>query len=302
MVSFTCHLHRSQFSGTGNDLARMTFHVPLAQVKKKATLKFLKTHGPDFQAEMPVAIHGITKCDFCQRPPDMNCGNQEEELLCCKDCNTKAHPSCMNYTPELALRVHQSPWQCPTCKPAMLVCYSCDKGFHVQCLYPPLDKSPSGELAIAGHWVCSMCSKQDIKDNDSSKLVSSSEELMTIKKGCSVDRINWNPRRRKRWSANNGGALVRVLDSMQQDFPRKRNLYEGPYPDVTDYTIEDVVKFFKSKGFTKEASAFSEQEIDGKSLLLMKRDDVLVGLRDYICLGPALKIFKHVERLQWASE
>lgn len=46
---------------------------------------------------------------------------------------------------------------------------------------------------------------------------------------------------------------------MQQDFPRKRNLYDGPYPDVTDYTIEDVVKFFKSKGFTKEASAFSEQ-------------------------------------------
>ncbi|XP_029650200.1 atherin-like isoform X1 [Octopus sinensis] len=251
---------------------------------------------------MPVAIHGITKCDFCQRPPDMNCGNQEEELLCCKDCNTKAHPSCMNYTPELALRAHQSPWQCPTCKvcsickdsgnvPAMLICDSCDKGFHVQCLYSPLEKSPSGELAIAGHWVCSMCSKQDIKENDNSKLVSSSEELMTIKK----EACTYGPPTPSESPEPN-------LTEMQQDFPRKRNLYDGPYPDVTDYTIEDVVKFFKSKGFTKEASAFSEQEIDGKSLLLMKRDDVLVGLRDYICLGPALKIFKHVERLQWASE
>ena len=38
------------------------------------------------------------------------------------------------------------------------------------------------------------------------------------------------------------------------------------------------------------------QEIDGKSLLLMKRSDVLTGLS--IKLGPALKIHSHVARLQ----
>ena len=38
------------------------------------------------------------------------------------------------------------------------------------------------------------------------------------------------------------------------------------------------------------------QEIDGKSLLLMKRSDVLTGLS--LKLGPALKIYAHVQRLQ----
>lgn len=38
------------------------------------------------------------------------------------------------------------------------------------------------------------------------------------------------------------------------------------------------------------------QEIDGKSLLLMKRSDVLQGLS--LRLGPALKIYAHVQRLQ----
>ena len=40
----------------------------------------------------------------------------------------------------------------------------------------------------------------------------------------------------------------------------------------------------------------SLQEIDGKSLLLMKRSDVLTGLS--LKLGPALKIYTHIQRLQ----
>ena len=38
------------------------------------------------------------------------------------------------------------------------------------------------------------------------------------------------------------------------------------------------------------------QEIDGRSLLLMRRSDVLTGLS--LKLGPALKIYTHVQRLQ----
>lgn len=43
----------------------------------------------------------------------------------------------------------------------------------------------------------------------------------------------------------------------------------------------------------------SLQEIDGQSLLLMKRSDVLTGLS--IKLGPALKIYQHVIKLQTAG-
>ncbi|GAB1610773.1 hypothetical protein Ahia01_001363800 [Argonauta hians] len=267
--------------------------------------KFLKTLGPDFQSELPVAIHGISKCDFCLRPASVSCGRQggdgeegdDEELLCCKDCNTKAHPSCMNYSPELALRAYQSPWQCHTCRVcsvcnndsgnalAMLICDSCDKGFHLHCLYPPPTRG------LSGQWVCNMCSKQDNKDYDNSRVVSPTHQLVSIKN----ESCTYGP-------PTPSDSPEPTFPEMPQDFSRKRSVYDGPYPDVTEFSIEDVVRFFQSKGFTKEAAAFSEQEIDGKSLLLMKRDDVLVGLRDYICLGPALKIFKHVERLQWASE
>ena len=41
------------------------------------------------------------------------------------------------------------------------------------------------------------------------------------------------------------------------------------------------------------------QEIDGPSLLLLKRSDVLQGLS--LRLGPALKIYNHVMKLQTAG-
>lgn len=46
------------------------------------------------------------------------------------------------------------------------------------------------------------------------------------------------------------------------------------------------------KAFEQNHDIFSpHQEIDGKSLLLMQRSDVLTGLS--IRLGPALKIYEH---------
>ncbi|NXX47671.1 SAMD1 protein, partial [Tricholaema leucomelas] len=67
--------------------------------------------------------------------------------------------------------------------------------------------------------------------------------------------------------------------------------------DPVDWSVRDVVDYFTEAGFPEQASAFQEQEIDGKSLLLMQRADVLTGLS--IRLGPALKIYEfHVKLLQ----
>ncbi|XP_038823709.1 atherin [Salvelinus namaycush] len=64
-----------------------------------------------------------------------------------------------------------------------------------------------------------------------------------------------------------------------------------------NWTVSDVVSYFTSAGFPEQALAFRTQEIDGKSLLLMQRNDVLTGLS--IRLGPALKIYeRHVKVLQ----
>ncbi|XP_053105743.1 sterile alpha motif domain-containing protein 13 isoform X3 [Hemicordylus capensis] len=76
------------------------------------------------------------------------------------------------------------------------------------------------------------------------------------------------------------------------------NLVEnGRPPDPADWAVTDVVNYFRTAGFEEQANAFQEQEIDGKSLLLMTRNDVLTGLS--LKLGPALKIYEyHVKPLQ----
>lgn len=67
--------------------------------------------------------------------------------------------------------------------------------------------------------------------------------------------------------------------------------------DPVEWSVMDVVDYFTEAGFAEQASAFQEQEIDGKSLLLMQRTDVLTGLS--IRLGPALKIYEyHIKVLQ----
>lgn len=278
--------------------------------------KFLKNHGPDFQAEMPVAILGIDKCDFCFQPAEGGPLGENESLLPCNDCSTKAHLSCMNYSPELALRAQQFPWQCINCKVCnvcqesgspepMLICCSCYKGFHIKCLEHPVDKEPiAGVLAVVSEdWLCSLCDNSRRKETPPPPPPPPSFPPLTLT-DTSVD-IKDESCTYKPLSPCESPEL-RVMHFSNVDnfgeLQKRRGVYDGPYPNVTNFTVDDIVQFFKSKGFEKESHAFSEQEIDGKSLLLMKRDDVLMGLRDYICLGPALKIFKHVERLQWASD
>ncbi|KAM8987285.1 sterile alpha motif domain-containing protein 1 [Ara ararauna] len=65
--------------------------------------------------------------------------------------------------------------------------------------------------------------------------------------------------------------------------------------DPVDWSVRDVVDYFTEAGFPEQATAFQEQEIDGRSLLLMQRSDVLTGLS--IRLGPALKIYEHHVKL-----
>lgn len=60
--------------------------------------------------------------------------------------------------------------------------------------------------------------------------------------------------------------------------------------------MSDVASFIESTGFEKEAIIFREQEIDGKSLLLMKRGDVITGLN--LPLGVALKLYSFINHLQ----
>lgn len=65
-----------------------------------------------------------------------------------------------------------------------------------------------------------------------------------------------------------------------------------------NWSPQDVFEFVQGLGFTKEAKAFYEQEIDGQALLLLKRSDVLSRLS--LRLGPALKLHRRILAVQTA--
>ncbi|ESO92574.1 hypothetical protein LOTGIDRAFT_120412, partial [Lottia gigantea] len=227
-------------------------------------------------------------CDFCNLTVESNKNGVPEVLLICKDCNAKAHPSCMDYSEELSRRACQSQWQCIDCKTCymcdesgepdlMLFCDGCDKGYHMNCHQPPVSDKPLGK------WVCSECEIE----------------------GVSVEILELQDRMRTNNSLHND-CSIKFCRLANPPLLKPKVLSRDPrldgtfYPDASEWTIDDVVTFISSVGFTEQSEAFKEQEIDGKSLLLMKRSDVLIGLS--LKLGPALKIYKHVQKLQTASE
>ena len=57
-----------------------------------------------------------------------------------------------------------------------------------------------------------------------------------------------------------------------------------------------MADFIASIGFPDESLIFRQEEVDGKSLLLLRRNDVLTGLS--MRLGPALKVYSYIYRLQ----
>lgn len=63
-----------------------------------------------------------------------------------------------------------------------------------------------------------------------------------------------------------------------------------------DWSVDEVESFIKAIGYADQACLFKDQEVDGVSLLLLKRSDVINGMT--MKMGPALKIYGHIQRLQ----
>lgn len=74
-----------------------------------------------------------------------------------------------------------------------------------------------------------------------------------------------------------------------------RSSVDGEIVDASDWSGDQVYKYFKNI-FPKHAHVFKEHEIDGPTLGLLKRRDIIQGFD--IKIGPALKIYHHVLMLQ----
>ncbi|KAJ1536174.1 hypothetical protein HK096_000347 [Nowakowskiella sp. JEL0078] len=83
--------------------------------------------------------------------------------LKCMNCKKAHHPRCIDIAdPVIIYKAQTYSWQCNNCKictlcnaagddAKMLFCDTCDRGYHMDCLDPPLTSLP------VGAWLCSVC-------------------------------------------------------------------------------------------------------------------------------------------------
>ncbi|KAI1285302.1 Zinc finger protein ubi-d4 [Halotydeus destructor] len=102
-------------------------------------------------------------CDFCLGDSVENKKTKSaESLVSCSDCGRSAHPTCLQFTPNMIASVKKYRWQCIECKSCglcgtsdnddqLLFCDDCDRGYHMYCLKPPLSEPPEGS------WSCHLC-------------------------------------------------------------------------------------------------------------------------------------------------
>ena len=149
----------------------------------------------------------------------------------------------------------------------MLFCDACDLGYHMSCHRPPVKVKPQGT------WACFKCNPKAKKKRDSSASSSSSTRMLPL--------------------------LPPHLHPHTGQLPENWEEYpvDGSIPEVCDWRPLQVSDYLVSRGISPDhANVFINEEIDGKSLLLLQRQDVLSALG--LKFGPALKVFKQVKRLQ----
>ncbi|KAH6913061.1 hypothetical protein BKA70DRAFT_712081 [Coprinopsis sp. MPI-PUGE-AT-0042] len=116
------------------------------------------------------------ECGFCNGNDQVNTQtNQSEQMATCIECGRSGHPSCMELG-AIGDIVRSYPWRCVECKicevcsqkgddEQILFCDSCDRGWHMYCLNPPMENAPPGK------WACPLCQPMLIPDQGVPMLV-----------------------------------------------------------------------------------------------------------------------------------
>ncbi|KAH1009928.1 hypothetical protein HUJ04_002219 [Dendroctonus ponderosae] len=233
-----------------------------------------------------------------------------------------SHYGCLNGDDMMLKLCPDNTWQCPHCKICvecfetsnagnLIVCSVCADGYHPSC-HPSIITE---KIKNGSRWICSNCQMtDDIKLNDIHTNIGE-----TVRHNISVNndggkealQFHSNSEQSTPYDSPAGSPpILSPIGKISSDPDREGNSdsnsgkeeseHEDPtidpsIPDATHWTPDEVYQYF-AQFFPEEAKVFKEQEIDGRSLLLLKRMDVLTSLN--LKLGPALKIYRHVTMLQ----
>ncbi|KAJ7510422.1 hypothetical protein B0H11DRAFT_2168737 [Mycena galericulata] len=119
------------------------------------------------------------ECGFCGQGSSKN----KERLATCHECRRSAHISCLNLTVGIGELIQSYEWVCIECKKCevchekgddarILFCDSCDRGWHMDCLNPPVEEMPSGK------WYCPRC-PDAVESERESSVASTSHSVVT---------------------------------------------------------------------------------------------------------------------------
>lgn len=247
------------------------------------------------------------------------CGRRElkrnkNKLISCKDCEHQAHISCLHLEFEDQAKLREN-FRCEACQICsscyegtedgdLITCTKCVKSFHFACHIPSMARFPTQTK-----WLCSKCTIPKVK-SPATKISTSppvAKEEVEKKPTVKVEALTNNHKKdidketsKKQLLSSpmsnlspNGST---ILQSGSNSIVSAHDLSDIPV--VKNWSTTQVTEYF-TKFFPNEAEIFKNQDIDGQSLLLLKRSDVVNRLA--IKLGPALRIYNLVLKIQSVS-
>lgn len=256
-----------------------TSNVPrLSLIKNKTpleTTEVIKTAANSTAVGIVPRFPNTERCGVCFKYDTVN----PIYWTKCHSCTMGVHKTC------ISSQKRQGPWICGPCT----VCFECEQelvveqeatcktcyvSFHLDCL----EDGQAPKKPGATDWLCPKCVSQQPKKKAppptaNEKVVAASPKVVPAKKEAPP------------------AAAGRAAPPAQPYDP----MAVKKIPDASKWSAKDVYNYFVDR-FPLEAKVLLDQEVDGVSLLLMRRTDIVTGLG--FKLGPALRIYKQVIMLQ----
>ncbi|XP_037936374.1 uncharacterized protein LOC119670257 [Teleopsis dalmanni] len=273
-------------------------------------------------------------CYICTKKEFKRSQNYKK-MVSCLLCDKKVHKLCLKMEFE-DFDVVRKKFKCETCRTCeicdnlsgrastsstsnddIMTCAKCVKSFHSLCHVPNVRSFEKSKT----NWRCKKCAVPLIGENLLSNanikdIIGSEPKILAEQKpvkpappanveSC-VKSIKNNTGEDKKPIIHNGvkvhsEAIVKNEKSNGDKpiKPEENIKYNAndvlDLPNVKGWTVEQVADYL-TKYFPKEASVFRDHEIDGASLLLLKRSDVIKKLP--LKLGPSLRIYSLILKLQ----
>uniref|UniRef100_A0A1A9WB17 PHD-type domain-containing protein n=1 Tax=Glossina brevipalpis TaxID=37001 RepID=A0A1A9WB17_9MUSC len=234
-------------------------------------------------------------CELCDAISDTDIDN-DKDLVTCSKCLKSYHPNC--HIPNvLQFQQNERNWKCNKC--------TVPGAINGNTLPVKTIREIIGDES-ASVSKSSWAAKSDDKGTSQSVNITPAavEAKTPVKRSQTeakhdaqkeVDCGDGNEEKRHKQSDNN----TQNIPSSSTNSSEAQVIYspdeEIDVPDVKDWSVDQVTQYF-SQYFPNEAHVFKDQEIDGASLLLLKRSDVIKKLP--IKLGPSLRIYSLILKIQ----